>query len=177
MRLFVALQPSPYFLSALAETQDRLRSAGVEGRYLAPENLHMTLAFIGEWPEDVTAQLPSVEKPFPLVLSHLGTFPEADVLWAGVQASEELYALAGKARAMLAAAGIPFDTKRFTPHITLARKPSVPKGIILSELAIPAAEMTVNEVCLYRSERGRNGMAYTVIARSRNEYGEGRSNA
>ena len=86
MRLFIALEPSPVFRNALALLQDRLRAAGVTGRYLEPSNLHLTLAFIGMWPEDVTGLLPPVEQPFSLTLSHLGYFPEADVLWAGGQA-------------------------------------------------------------------------------------------
>ena len=54
MRLFVALQPTAAFREALALLQDRLRAAGVTGRYLTPDNLHLTLAFIGMWPEDIT---------------------------------------------------------------------------------------------------------------------------
>ena len=169
MRLFVGLKPSDEFRSALSLLQDRLRAAGVTGQYLDPSNLHMTLAFIGEWPEDVTEELPEVEKPFPLVLSHIGFFPEAKVMWAGVEKSEALERLAGRVRHSLAEAGIPFDPKKFNPHITLVRKPSVPTGVVVSETEIPAAEMAVEEVCLYRSDRGKNGMVYTVIGSSGGE--------
>ena len=166
MRLFAGLRPPDAFRSALSLLQDRLRAAGVTGQYLDPSNLHMTLAFIGEWPEDVTEVLPAVEDPFPLVLSHIGFFPEAKVLWAGVEKSAALERLAGRVRHSLADSGIPFDPKRFNPHITLARKPSVPAGVIVSEIEIPRAVMTVEEVCLYRSDRGKNGMVYTVIGSS-----------
>ena len=166
MRLFVGLRPSDEFRSALSVLQDRLRTAGVTGQYLDPSNLHMTLAFIGEWPEEVTEVLPEVEEPFSLVLSHIGFFPEAKVLWAGVEKSSALERLAGRVRHALADSGIPFDPKRFNPHITLARKPSVPTGVIVSEIEIPHAVMTVEEVCLYRSDRGKNGMVYTVIGSS-----------
>ena len=94
MRIFVALQPAPAFRDALASLQDRLRAAGVTGRYLTPSNLHLTLAFIGMWPEDISGLLPSVQNPFPVTLSHLGIFPGAKVLWAGVDPSEALNALA-----------------------------------------------------------------------------------
>ena len=66
----------------------------------------------------------------------------------------------------LAGKGIPFDGKPFCPHITLARKPAVPEGVLLPEIAVPRAAMTVRDVCLYRSDRGANGMEYTVIGRS-----------
>lgn len=163
MRLFVGLRPAETFRAALKGAQDRLRAAGVEGRYLDPANLHLTLAFIGEWPEDVTPVLPAVTEPFEIELTGPGIFPEAKVLWAGVKPSAALDRLAGEARDRLAANRIPFDPKPFNPHITLVRKPLLPAGLVLPETVFPAAAMTVKEVCLYRSERGENGMEYTVI--------------
>ena len=163
MRLFAAVQPSPGFRSALADLQERLRAAGVTGKYREPDGLHLTLAFIGDWPEDVTEILPEVGKPFAVTLSHLGIFPEANVLWAGIAPSEELESLAKQVRRCLSDEGIPFDRKRFSPHFTLARKPSVPERVVLSEIAVPKVSMIVDNVCLYRSDRGKNGMVYTVI--------------
>ena len=169
MRLFVGLEPTPDFRAALSDLQTKLSAAGVEGRYASSPNLHMTLAFIGEWPEDVTEILPAAGDPFPLTLSHIGFFPEAKVMWAGVKKSAALERLASRVRHNLADCGIPFDPKRFNPHITLARKPSVPAGVIVSEIEIPQTVMTVEEVCLYRSDRGKNGMVYTVIGSSLGE--------
>ena len=166
MRLFIALQPAPAFRDALASLQERLRAAGVTGRYLTPENLHLTLAFIGMWPEDVTPLLPPVGASFPIVLSHVGIFPKAHVLWAGVEPSEALDSLARQVRRVLTEAEIPFDRQEFNPHITLARKPFVPENVNLSEIQVPRAEMTVRDICLFRSDRGENGMEYTVIGRS-----------
>ena len=166
MRLFAAVQPSPGFRAALADLQERLRAAGVTGKFREPDGLHLTLAFIGDWPEDVTEILPEVGKPFTVTLSHLGIFPEANVLWAGIAPSEELDNLAKQVRRRLADEGIPFDRKRFSPHFTLARKPSVPERVILSEIAVPKVSMIVDDVCLYRSDRGKNGMVYTVIGSS-----------
>ena len=169
MRLFVAVEPSPGFLAVLTDLQERLREAGVTGIFRDPSGLHLTLAYIGEWPEDVTGILPVVRKPFSITLSHLGIFPEANVLWAGIRPCEELEHLAGQVRRNLANEGIPFDRKRFNPHITLARKPFVPERVILSEIGVPAVSMIVDDVCLYRSDRGKNGMVYTVIGKSSGE--------
>ncbi len=166
MRLFVGLQPSPEFREALTRVQDRLRTVGATGRYLDPSNLHMTLAFIGEWPDDVTELLPTVKKPFPITLSHIGIFDEADVLWVGVKPSDALNSLAKRVRHDLADAGVPFDRKAFNPHITLMRKPSIPAQTMLADIEIPSATMMVDDVCLYRSDRGKNGMTYTVIGSS-----------
>ena len=172
MRLFVGLRPSEAFRDALAELQNRLRAAGVAGRYLDPSNLHLTLAFIGEWPEDVTSLLPQIARPFPVRLSHTGVFPEAKVLWAGTEKSGPLDSLTQQVRHNLARGGIPFDPKAFNPHITLIRKPFIPEGVKLSEIEVPPAEMIVDEVCLYRSCRGENGMEYTVIGSTLDQQGE-----
>ena len=163
MRLFVGLRPSEAFRRVLSELQVQLPDAGIAAKYLDPSNLHMTLAFIGEWPENVAGILPSVEQPFSITLSHIGLFREAKVIWAGVEESEPLNKLADSVRNNLSAAGIPFDPKPFVPHITLGRKPIVPAAFDLSEIVIPSAEMTVSDVFLYRSDRGENGMVYSVI--------------
>ena len=163
MRLFVGLRPSDEFRAALSVLQSRLRAAGVTASYLDPANLHMTLAFIGEWPENVSGVLPEVTQPFSLTLSHVGLFPGAKVIWAGTEASEALNQLALQVRNSLTEAGIPYDPKPFVPHITLGRKPAVPAGFRLSEPVIPQAVMTVRDVFLYRSDRRETGMVYSVI--------------
>ena len=61
---------------------------------------------------------------------------------------------------ILADADIPFDRKKFSPHITLIREPSKPA---MPAIEVPEASMTVTEIALMRSERGRNGMIYTEI--------------
>ena len=165
MRVFAALQPSAAFLEALTDLQIRLRAAGTEGRYLHPSDLHMTLAFIGEWPEDVTDVLPPVGKPFSVTLSRIGVFPQAKVLWAGVEESDRLNDLALRVRRNLRNAGIPFDPQDFNPHITLIRKPVLPSEALLAQIGPAPVSMTVREVCLYRSEHRAEGMTYTVIGR------------
>ena len=166
MRIFAAVRPSDEFRVALSVLQDNLRTAGITGRYLDPSNLHMTLAFIGNWPENISNLLPEVTEPFPVTLSHPGIFPEARVLWAGMEPSPALDRLTAKVQGIFTATNIPFDPKPFNPHITLVRKPSVPDGMDLSKIPVPSASMTVKEVCLYRSDHGENGMVYTVIGSS-----------
>ena len=167
MRLFVAVEPSPGFRAALKDVKEKLREAGVTGKYREDAGLHLTLAFIGEWPDaaGVLEALPAVREPFSVTLSRPGIFPGANVLWAGVEPSEGLDRLASRVRENLEAAGIPFDRKAFKAHITLARKPVVPENVSLPEIAVPRVSMIVDEVCLYRSDRGENGMEYTVVGR------------
>ena len=166
VRLFIAVEPSPAFRAALSALQQQLAAAGVTGQWLTPENFHLTLAFIGEWPEECPPPLPPPGAPFPIALSHPGVFQRAKVLYAGIAPSAELTALAERTQSCLTEAGIPFDSKPFVPHITLARKPSVPPGLLLPEFPVPPARMEVRGACLYRSQREESGMAYTVIRRS-----------
>ncbi|MBR6444724.1 MAG: RNA 2',3'-cyclic phosphodiesterase, partial [Firmicutes bacterium] len=65
----------------------------------------------------------------------------------------------------LADAGIPFDRKKFTPHITLIRRAKqVSKPSPRSRAAAGGtAEMTVDHISLMRSDRGKTGMVYTEL--------------
>ena len=160
MRLFLAICLSPAMKDALVCAQNALYDRGVRGNYTPEENLHLTLAFIGEYPdaEAVLEALSSVSfSPFALQLEGMGCF--GDLWWAGMEASESLTALAGKLRRALAAAGIPFDRKRFSPHITLLRKA---RGRVPG-IAVAPASMRVDAVSLMRSDRGKSGMIYTEL--------------
>ena len=160
MRLFAAIQPSHGFRAALEDLQQRLREAGVTGKYREPDGLHLTLAFIGEWPEDITELLPVVQKPFSVTLSHLGIFPEANVLWAGVEPCEELDLLTKQVRHCLADAGIPFDRKSFSPHITLIRKASGN----WKQVTAPKGQMMVKKISLMKTTFRDGKPVYSEVA-------------
>lgn len=160
MRLFVAVRLSDGVKDALSAAQDELYSRGVRGRFTSAENLHLTLAFIGEYPEPeaVLEALSAVSfAPFELALEGMGCF--GDLWWAGLADSAPLLSLAGKVRRALADNGVPFDRKRFSPHITLIRNAAgKPPGT-----AVRPASMTVGAVSLMRSDRGKKDMIYTEL--------------
>ena len=172
MRLFISIQLNDEMRDALTQIQHSMQRQGVRGNFTREENLHLTLAFIGEYPDpyDVKDIIDQIDfDDFAIKLEGLGSF--GSLWWAGVSGSDELKNLAKQLRRVLADAGIPFDRKKFSPHITLVRKPEVtgcgvegrrgiPEGV-LSDL--PAAEMTVDHISLMRSERGRHGMIYTEL--------------
>ena len=161
MRLFVAIRLSEEMKTALMETQRAMRARGMRGSFSPAENLHLTLAFIGEYPDaqPVLDALSQVRfTPFPLTLDGVGRF--GDLWWAGLRDSIPLAAVARRVRRALAGGNIPFDRKRFSPHVTLLRRASGDAAGISAE----PAEMTVYEISLMRSDRGRNGMIYTELA-------------
>ena len=189
MRLFIAIQLNDEMKDALTRLQKQLQRQGVRGNFTRRENLHLTLAFIGEYPDpyDVKDIMEAIDfEPFDISLDGMGSF--GSLWWMGLNsggngeenasgegrdAGDELKILAKHLRHALADAGIPFDRKKFSPHITLVRKPTVRNGAaeagakpaipeeVLADL--PRASMLVDHISLMRSERGKHGMIYTEL--------------
>ena len=160
MRLFVAICLSEELRDALISVQNELYDRGVRGNYTPEETLHLTLAFIGDYPEaePVLDALAKVSfTPFELTAEGLGCF--GDLWWAGLQSSAALEAVVRRVRRALAAQDIPFDRKRFSPHVTLLRRA---RGHVPGTDIAPVS-MTVEAISLMRSDRGRNGMLYTEL--------------
>ena len=164
MRLFIAVELSDPMKDALEQIQADMRRRSVRGNYTPRGNLHLTLAFIGEY-ADPDAVLDAMETvpfaPFPLRLEGFGHF--GDLWWAGLSGSEALTSYVRRLRRALAEAGIPFDRKRFTPHITLVRRAVWDSRIGLPADSVPDASMEVGRLSLMRSDRGRGGMIYTEL--------------
>ena len=162
MRLFIAIKLSESMRDALIDAQNAMYDHGVSGNYTSEENMHLTLAFIGEYPDaaPVLDALDTVTfSPFDLQLDRMGCF--GDLWWAGMADCPPLMAVVRRIHRALAEHDIPFDRKRFSPHITLIRHPV----FILEESVppVPAVSMEVNHASLMRSDRGKNGMIYTEI--------------
>ena len=163
VRLFVGISPSDDVRRSLVRMQDFLSRHGISGTYLTPENLHMTLTFIGAYPEPdpvLGAMEEAAFEPFEIVYDHIGTFRES-IIWGGTEPCEPLETLVKRLRYALAGADIPFDRSAFTPHFTLARHADFSHGIPSAEI-VPVP-MIVDQMILFRSDRGKNGMVYTPI--------------
>ncbi len=110
MRLFIAIPLSEEMKKALVACMHDLKKQGVEGNYVPAQNLHLTLAFIGEYddPERVKEVLQSVPMPpFRMSLSEKGNF--GNLLWAGVKGNQKLKTYVKDLRAALKEAGVPFE--------------------------------------------------------------------
>lgn len=148
------------------EIQDTMRSYGIRGKKTLPDNMHLTLAFIGDYDDPVYVKdvIDSIEiKPFEIKLSGVGTF--RDLWWVGLENSAPLLAVTRRLRRALAEANIPFDRKKFSPHITIIRRAEgslsdVPEESLASHFG---ASMTVDHISLMRSDRGKHGMIYTEL--------------
>ena len=161
MRLFIAIQLSDEMKKSLVACMHDLKKQGVEGNYVPAQNLHMTLAFIGEYddPSKVKEAIRRVPLPeFRLTLSEKGNF--GNILWAGVKGNQKLKTYVKDLRAALSAEGIPFDTEKFVPHITLIRKVSAKKPY---QVHLPKADMTVKKASLMKSEQKNGKMVYKEL--------------
>ena len=160
MRLFIAINLSDAMKDALTAAQDEMYGKGFRGNFTPAENMHLTLAFIGEYPDkdQVMDALSSVSfSAFTLSLSGMGCF--RDLWWAGMDESAPLTAVVRRIRHALAGHDIPFDRKRFSPHITLLRKTVG----TMPGIQIPKISMPVERISLMRSDRGKHGMIYTEV--------------
>ena len=165
MRLFIAIGITDEMKDSIEAVQDELKAQRVRGNYTVRENMHLTLAFIGEYsdPDYVLEVMENVHfQPFKLTMNRVGMFSE--VWWAGTENCNELTALAKSLRHEFAEAGIPFDKKKFTPHITMLRQPVYPDRDEV-RTTIKTTQMTVDHFSLILSTRGKNGMIYTELGR------------
>ena len=130
MRLFVALEIPSAVREKLAALIEALRAVSPQTRWVRPENLHVTLKFIGEVPEEklagIRAALAGIRSDQPCTLDFrgLGFFPnekQPRVLWVGVEASPNLKTLAADIELAMEPLGIPREQRPFSPHLTLSR--------------------------------------------------------
>ncbi len=164
MRLFIAIQFPERVKNALLYLQQDMKDCGMKGNYTKEENLHLTLAFIGEYkdPEAVMDALDGIDlEPFYIELDGFGNY--GDLYWAGIKESTELKNTVKRIRHVLADNGIPFDKKKFSPHITVLRKASFTGNPDSFKIYVPDEKMKVDSISLMRSDRGKSGMIYTEI--------------
>lgn len=169
IRLFVAI-PIP--------DQLRVRLAGLRGqipgaRWVPPENMHLTLRFVGELDEhaaeDVHDALERIAAdPFDIQLSGVGHFEsrgQVRALWAGVARNDALAHFQSRVEVACQRAGLGPESRRFHPHVTLARcrETSLARvaPFIAEHAGFVAPAFPVERFVLYSSVLGRSGSVYT----------------
>jgi 2'-5' RNA ligase len=169
MRLFIAIDFSPEVKQSLAQLSCELERQADAGHAIPPENLHLTLVFIGE-----TARLQEVIElmdaichtelfePLRLTLSRIGSFKNkrSHTWWVGVDAPPELKTLANALADGLREAGFSIERRAFKPHVTIGR------GIITSRpvsLHLPAIELVADSVSLMRSTHKNGRPVYSKL--------------
>ncbi len=170
MRVFIAIQlPSP-IIDELLRLQDTFRRNRRRGNLTSPQNLHLTLAFIGDVDsavlERVDEVLEQVEIPeLTLTLDHVGSFDRKDgvLWWVGLKPDPRLMAFQRQLIDKLRDANVPYDPKPFRPHLTLVRHYAPASEPVMLPRVQPLT-FTSHAVTLMRSHRVQDELVYTPLA-------------
>ena len=161
MRLFTAINFSVEIKKSLIDLIESLKKQGVTASFTSHENLHLTLAFIGET-ESKDIVIDSIEKlsvpQFEISLENHGNF--RDILWIGIKSDELLPKCVNELKNNLISCGFEIKNQKFTPHVTLARRAVFRNKI---DLNVPKTSMTVHKISLMKSERIHGHLNYSEI--------------
>ena len=181
-RLFVAAWLPAAVRAEAAEVSERLRATGADVRWVPPENLHVTLRFLGDVEDDRVDGLVgclsrafAACEPFGIRLSGLGRFPPRGaprVVWVGMESGKrEIASLASITEKALLAEGFldRIEERPFRAHVTLGR-PRSSRGVgrlldLLEELPFDGRTHLFEEVRLVESRLSPRGAKYHAVAR------------
>ncbi|SET12635.1 RNA 2',3'-cyclic phosphodiesterase [Anaerobranca gottschalkii] len=170
MRLFYAVQLPQGAKEFLAKIQGTIKNNSIKGNFSFIDNLHLTLAFIGEVDERREKVLREIlhtsfegEKEFSLVIKGLGNFKRGnkDIVWAGLEESQELLTLQQILAQNLTKEGFSLDNREFKPHITLGREVVLKEGAL--DIPFSPFKFTVEKISLMNSLRVKGRLVYIPI--------------
>ncbi|TCS95956.1 RNA 2',3'-cyclic phosphodiesterase [Hazenella coriacea] len=170
-RCFVAIPIPLSIQELLKDWMDHHRSVYSFHKWVHPQDLHITLQFLGactiQQIEQVKLALDQVvreESSFIMGLDHLGTFgspKQPRILWMGVEGNlDRLHQIQQKVMTTLAPLGFPAEDRPYRPHITLAKKYQG-KSFSLSPNAVPwtkpaaTCSWKVDHLVLFKSHLGQ----------------------
>lgn len=169
MRLFVAIGFDEKVRRYLSAVSEAAKLAAGSGNFSRSGLYHLTLAFLGETPPEKLSAAEEAARgacagPFSLELGGIGTFRREGgaILWLGISPSEELMSLRENLCDGLRSRQVPFEDGPFSPHITLARKATLP-GDRVKELdaRFRPIRTEVRRVSLMESTRPNGILTYT----------------
>lgn len=176
MRLFVALEIPTTTRENLATLIASLRAITREPRWVRPDNLHVTLKFLGEVAEDELAAVETAlgrirsDQAVTLEFRGLGFFPNEKkprVFWAGIAASANLKTLAADIEGAMEKCGIAREKRDFSPHLTLARLerplPEALRKTIAENAQREFGSLRAGEFHLVQSTLKPSGAEYTTL--------------
>ena len=184
VRTFVAVEINADVRNAAETLIEGFRKAPADVKWVEPNNMHLTLKFLGEVPSkeiprvcEAVAKGASKVDPFDFEVRGAGAFPNAGrprTLWIGAGSGEEaMVALHGHVENALAKLGYRKEHRRFHPHLTIGRVRRGGPGVTeLGELVqqhadLPAGRIAVGRVVVFSSELQRGGPIYQPLGRAK----------
>ena len=187
MRLFVGVELDDAVRAAAGAAAEKLRSAfkrrriNLDARWSPPENLHVTIWFVGEVPDDRAAAIrgvldqPFSEPRFDLSVAGCGAFPPSGpprVIWFGLSAGvDPLKRLYAEVASRFSPLGLEPERRAYSPHLTIARVKDVPRGAVrdvrtvLADASPACGTCTIDAVTLFRSRTSPKGATYEPLLR------------
>jgi len=160
-------------LPSITQLQDELRNHRPGLRLVPPQNLHLTLRFLGAVDASSVVAMCEHAKPilsdigrFEMTLRGVGCFPRA--LWIGVELPPHIHTLVVVLNKALTGLGFQQAEQGFCPHVTVARLRKSAGLAVTEELKARYADfhfgrVSVDAVHLYSSEPGPDGVVYRAI--------------
>ena len=173
MRLFVALWPPPDAVAELRAAVSGLQQEHPALRWTAPEQWHLTLAFLGEVPDERRADLEprlarAATRHPPLTLRFAGGGRFGDrVLYTRADGDREpLTRLAQSVAAAARRSRLPVDDRPYRPHLTLARSRGGEdlRPLVARLAAFEGAAWSADRVDLVESRLGGGPARYVAVA-------------
>ncbi len=179
MRSFIAIELPDAAKSALAGLQDDLKKERADVRWVKPDNIHLTLKFLGEMDEALVADVVQNIKgtcsklpAFSLEMRGTGVFPNMKsprVIWVGIVHSPFLADLQNRIDDGMSALRFKREKRTFSPHLTLGRfRSEKGRDALLSKIGLCKdagyGMIDVRAVSLMRSDLGPSGATHTAIA-------------
>lgn len=181
-RIFIAIKMPDDVIQKITRISNYFQSQTPEDalKWVETENLHLTLKFLGEVPEQTVDRVQPVLKdtakgqsPFEISVEGLGMYPHAKqprVVWLGIQGAQPLALLHERLDSALAGIGLVKDNRPFNPHLTLARvrqrtdrETAHRIGETLSAFKVDSlGRFWVSEVHLIESQLTPQGPIYTT---------------
>ena len=179
MRSFIAIKLPERVKSAISELQQEFKKCKADIRWVKPENIHLTLKFLGDTDEKSLDSIVEELKAacsgygrFDLETRSVGVFPDIRaprVLWVGISDNDSLTGLQKSIEDGLAKLGFSPEKRRFRPHLTLGRFRSFSgkEGLydkVEEHKDISLGSIDVKSIFLIKSELTPSGAEYTKIA-------------
>jgi len=183
MRCFIAIDIDEAARSRIEELAEQLQQEAQLGKsgikWVATENIHLTLKFLGEVRDAEIAEVCRIvadtagdHERFAVEAANVGSFGRPPrVVWVGINDSGDLAKLQKDLNGRLADAGWPTDQKQFHGHLTLCRVKNTHAGKVLGDVLrrrepVSVGTIFVDSLCVYSSDLTPAGAVYALVSRS-----------
>jgi 2'-5' RNA ligase len=176
LRGFIAIDIEPF--PKLVQFENEIRNTGANVKLVEPENVHITLKFLGDTDEGYIDQIGEIIKDavketdsFEIQLKGAGVFPNQNyikVMWIGIKNGVQIGKIASKIDEQISGLGFKKEKRDFSAHLTIARVRSAKNKEKILQIIEKYRDMEfgnfkVNYIKLKKSELTSKGPIYTTL--------------